>query len=60
MSFLEDYIAIDELSSLETQDVLEMQSEATDRQGYPLYNAVDMVAKYTGSSTLATNVPGLT
>ena len=41
-SFKEDLNVIDELSSTETQDVLELQSEATDRQCYPLFNGVDM------------------
>ncbi len=60
MAFKEDYIAIDELSSLETQDVLHMQTESTDRQGFPLFNAVDLVTKFGTSSTLWTNQPGLT
>lgn len=42
LSFKEDYTAIDELSSTEIQDVLEMQFETTDRQGYPLYNGASM------------------
>ncbi len=60
MSFKEDYIAIDELTSVETQDLIEMQTESTDRQGYPLYNGTKMPEKYSGSGTLAANVPGLT
>ncbi len=60
MAFKEDYIAIDELTSLETQDVVEMQTEATDRQGFPLYNTVKMVERTAGSATLHANVPGLT
>ncbi len=60
MAFKEDYIAIDELTSIETQDVLEMQTEAPDRQGFPLYNTVKLVEKFTGSAVLAANVPGLT
>lgn len=60
LSFKNDYIAIDELSSLEVQDVLEYQTEATDRQGFPLYNTVKMIEKYSGSATLSSLVPGLT
>jgi len=59
-AFPTDYTAIDNLSTLEIQDILELQMETTDRQGFPLYNAVDMIAPFTGSTTLATNVPGLT
>ncbi len=59
-SFINDYTAIDELSSTEVQDVLELQTEATDRQGFPLYNAVDMPDKFgTTVANLPTNVPGL-
>ncbi len=39
MAFIDDYTAIDELSTLEVQDVLEMQTESTDNQGGPLYVA---------------------
>ncbi len=60
LSFKEDYIAIDELSSLEVQDVLEMQTEATDRQGYPLWNGVDMKEPFANSADLPGAVPGLT
>ncbi len=60
MSFKEDYTAIDELSSLETQDILEMQTESTDRQGFPLYNDVKMVEKFAGSALMSTTMPGLT
>ncbi len=59
-AFLEDYTALDEKSTLVVSDVLEMQTESTDRQGYPLYNGVDMVEPYAGVGTLGTNVPGLT
>ena len=37
-----------------------MQTESADRQGYPLYNGVKMVEKYSGSATLSASVPGLT
>ncbi len=60
MSFKEPYIAIDELSSAEVQDILELQTESTDRQGFPLYNNVDMRTKYTSSAVLDAAVPGLT
>ncbi len=57
MSFKENYTAIDEVSSEEVQDSLEMQYESTDRQGYPLYNATDL----TGDNlSLSNDVPGLT
>jgi hypothetical protein len=60
MAFKNDYIAIDEKSQKEVQDVLCMQTESTDRQGYPLYNGVKMVEKFNGMGTLDANVPGLT
>ncbi len=60
VAFKEDYIAIDEKSTLEIQDILELQTEATDRQGGPLYTSVDMDVKNTGSSTLGANAPFLT
>ncbi len=56
----DDLTAIDELTSTEIQDVLEMQSESTDRQAFPLFNTVDMAVPITGSANLAANVPGLT
>lgn len=59
-AFKESLTVIDELSSTETQDVLELQSETTDRQCYPLYNGVDMPVRYTGAGDLNANVPGLT
>ncbi len=60
MSAFEDLLAIDELTSVEVQDVLEMTSESTDRQAYALWSAVDFTVKYSGSSTLGADVPGLT
>ncbi len=60
VSTLQDLQAIDELSSLETQDVLEMTSESSDRQSHALYNDVKMVEKYSGSATLNSAEPGLT
>ncbi len=60
MAFIEDYTAIDELTALETQDVLEMQTESTDNQGFPLWNGVDMKVPKAGSNLLPANIPGLT
>lgn len=60
MSFKEDYIAVDELSSVEVQDVLELQTESTDRQGGALYNGTDTGAPYTNSSLVGADVPFLT
>ncbi len=60
LAFKEDYIAIDELSTFETQDVLEVTTEATDRQGYPLWNGTKLTEKFTNSALLNTQVPGLT
>ncbi len=59
-AFKEDLIAIDELTSIETQDVLELTSESTDRQAHPLYNDVKMVERYSNSALMATSMPGLT
>lgn len=60
MSFKENYIAIDELSQDEVQDITEMQYETTDRQGYPLWNGVKMPSPTGGGNALDANVPGLT
>jgi len=60
MAFINDYTAIDELTSVEVQDVLEMQTESTDRQGGPLYVAAkDMVEKVAGIGNLGVNTPFL-
>ncbi len=60
MAFKEAYTAIDELSSTEVQDVLELQTEDTDRQGGPLYVAAkDMPTAFSNSSLVGTNVPFL-
>ncbi len=60
-AFLEDYRAIDELSSLETQDIIEMDTtDSTDRQAYPLWNNVKMKTKYGTAAYLPANVPNLT
>ncbi len=60
MSFLEDGTAIDELSTDTILDILHLQTETTDRQTYPLFNAVDMDAKTAAYNVLSNNVPGLT
>ncbi len=60
LAFITDYTAIDELTSEEIQDILELQTESTDRQGYPLYNGAKVVPKFSGSATLNADEPGLT
>ncbi len=60
MAFIDDYTAIDELSTLEVQDVLEMQTESTDNQGGPLYvAATDLPVAKAGTSLYATTTPFL-
>ncbi len=60
MSFKENYTAIDELSSTEVQDVLNLQTEDTDRQGGPLFvAATDLLEKFSASATLHTTAPFL-
>ncbi len=58
----EDQSANDELSSVEIKDALELTSETTDRQAYPLYSgaANKVVEKFAGSATLSATQPGLT
>ncbi len=56
----EDYTAIDELSTSEIQDILELQFEITDNQGYPLYAGTKLTESFSGSGTFAANQPGLT
>ncbi len=59
-AFKEDLIANDELSGLDISEILELDSETTDRQAYPLWNDVDMKDAYgTTAALLATNVPSL-
>ncbi len=60
MAFKEPYIAIDELTSEEVQDVLELTTESTDRQGYPLWNTINMAEKFTNGGLLGAGVLGLT
>lgn len=57
MSFLENYTALNDVTSEEVEDLLEMQHETTDRQGYPLWTGT----KLSGDKlSLGTNPPGLT
>lgn len=57
----DDLIANDEISGLDIGEILELQRETTDRQCYPLYNAVDMPSGVIGTTTvMPTNLPGLT
>ncbi len=56
----EDQTANDEKSGLDIGEILELQSEATDNQAYPLYNNVDMKEMATDLHVVPTNVPGLT
>ncbi len=57
----DDISANDEVSGLDIGEILEIQRETTDRQSYPLFNAVDMEAGiFPAVSVLHTNVPGLT
>lgn len=59
MAFKENYDAVDEVSTQTVAQVLHMQTESTDRQGYPLYNGTDLTAKFTSSSDIP-SIPGLT
>ncbi len=59
-AFIDDYTAIDELSTLEIQDVLELQTEATDNQGGPLYvAAADLAESSASRAHLASTTPFL-
>ncbi len=62
MAFPEIYDAVDELTGSKVETIIKMQKETTDRQGYPLYNGVDMLAGVTGTqhSFPAGTMPGLT
>jgi len=55
-AFLEDSGAADEKSGETIKTILELQSESTDRQMYPLWSGIDMV----GGSLQHVLVPGLT
>ncbi len=60
MAFLENYTAVDELSSATIEDILELQTESTDRQGGPLYVAAkDMLEKTANIGNLGVNTPFL-
>ncbi len=41
-SFMDGELALDEISTLDLNEILELQNEQTDRQTFPLYNAVDL------------------
>ncbi len=56
----EDLDAKDEKSGETIGTILEMTSEATDRQAYPLWNTVDMSTRITGLNILPAAVPALT
>lgn len=60
LAFSSDYDAKDELSGLTIANILKLQKEDTDRQGYPLFNGVKNTEKFTNSALLGTDVPGLT
>ncbi len=60
MSFLENYDAKDELSGSTIKSELELQTESTDRQGYPLFNGTKMPELFANSALLDAAVPGLT
>ncbi len=57
MAFKEDYTAIDEVTSIETQDVLELVTESTDRQATPIWNGQKLGGDF---PTLGADVVGLT
>ncbi len=50
----------DEKSTETIKTILELATESTDRQTYPLYNDIKMVEKFTGSATFAAIQFGLT
>lgn len=56
----EDFDAKDELTTNTIGDLLELTSESTDRQTYPIYDGTDLTAKYGTSQTLGTDSMGLT
>ncbi len=59
-AFIEDKTANDELSGLDIGEILELDSETTDRQMYPLWNDVDCKDMYgTTVNALPANVPSL-
>jgi hypothetical protein len=52
--------ASDELTAETIKSILELQSEATDRQTYPLWTGTKMSEKISGEFTYDADVPGLT
>lgn len=56
-SFLENLTAKDEVSTLEVEDILELQHETTDRQAYPLWNGTKLSGTHLETGA---DVPGLT
>ncbi len=56
----EDFDANDELTGVTVGNVLELTSESTDRQTYPLYDDTKISEKFTGSATQDADAPGLT
>ncbi len=59
-AFLEDLTPKDELTSATPKTILELASESTDRQAYPLYSTIKMVESYSGSATMDATYAGLT
>jgi hypothetical protein len=57
LSFVENYTALNDNTSEEVEDILELQHETTDRQGYPLYNGTKLNGDF---PDIGTNMPGLT
>ena len=60
MAFLDDYEALDDLSGMQIEDILEMQHNTTNRNGYALYNGNQIEDKYSSSGDLHADEPGLT
>ncbi len=60
LAFLDDYIAVDELSTNTVKGVLKLQTETTDRQGWPDFNLVKTTPRYAGSNLMPASVPDLT
>ncbi len=50
----EDFDAKEEVGAITVGAVCEITKETTDRQTYPIYDATDLVVKYTGSSDIGT------
>ncbi len=60
LAFLDNYTASDESTSAEIQDALYLQTETTDRQGYPIFSGTKLTEKFSGSATYNATQPGLT